>query len=120
LPEFVNKLPLQYSSPAGENGSSLSGGQRQRISIARAFVKNAPIICMDEPTSALDDKSEALIRESINLLIKNKTVLLVTHRPSLLSAMDTIYVLEGGKLRNVTEYGGYERYMHYLQAHEQI
>lgn len=120
LPEFVNKLPLGYNSPAGENGSSLSGGQRQRIAIARAVLKNAPIICMDEPTSALDDKSEELIRQSIHQLVKNKTVILVTHRPSLLSAMDTIYVLEGGKLRNVTEYGGYERYMHYLEQHEQI
>lgn len=120
LPEFVNKLPLGYNSPAGENGSSLSGGQRQRIAIARAVLKNAPIICMDEPTSALDDKSEELIRQSITQLIQNKTVILVTHRPSLLSAMDTIYVLEAGKLRNVTEYGGYERYMAYLAEREEI
>lgn len=120
LPEFVDKLPLRYNSPAGENGSSLSGGQKQRIAIARAFLKNSPIICMDEPTSALDHKSESLIRDSLNLLIQNKTVLLVTHRPSLLVAMDTIYVLENYKLRNVNDYGGYEKYTHYLQAHEQI
>ncbi len=120
LPEFVGHLPLGYDSPAGENGSSLSGGQRQRISIARALIKNAPIICMDEPTSALDDRSETLIKESINTLIKGKTVLLVTHRRSLLTLMDKVYVLENGQLRDVQQYGGYELYEHYLQAHEKI
>jgi ATP-binding cassette, subfamily B, bacterial len=118
--EFLGNLPMGIDSPAGENGSSLSGGQRQRISIARALVKNAPIICMDEPTSALDNKSETYITDSIGSLVKGKTVVLVTHRKSLLVLMDKIFVLEGGKLRNVDEYGGYETYMHYLQAHEQI
>lgn len=120
LPEFVDKLPLGYGTPTGENGSSLSGGQRQRISIARALIKNAPIICMDEPTSALDDRSEELVRQSISHLIQGKTVLMVTHRPSLLALMDTVYVIENGVLRNVNEYGGYERYAHYLTAHEQL
>jgi ABC-type bacteriocin/lantibiotic exporter with double-glycine peptidase domain len=71
--EFADKLPMGMNSIAGEGGSSLSGGQRQRISIARALLKNAPIICMDEPTSALDDKSERLIHDSIGSLIQNKT-----------------------------------------------
>lgn len=118
--EFIPKLPMGIDSPAGEGGSSLSGGQKQRISIARALIKNAPIICMDEPTSALDNKSEQFITESIGTLIKDKTVILVTHRKSLLVLMDKIYVLEGGVLRDVEFYGGYEQYMHYLQAHEQI
>jgi ABC-type multidrug transport system fused ATPase/permease subunit len=118
--EFIPTLPLGVESPAGEGGSSLSGGQRQRISIARALIKNAPIICMDEPTSALDNKSEQFITESIGTLIRDKTVVLVTHRKSLLVLMDKIYVLEGGVLRDVDMYGGYDKYMHYMQAHEQI
>lgn len=118
--EFIPRLPLGIESPAGEGGASLSGGQRQRISIARALIKNAPIICMDEPTSALDNKSESFITQSIGTLIKGKTVVLVTHRKSLLVLMDKIYVLEGGILRDVDYYGGYDKYMHYLQAHEQI
>jgi ABC-type multidrug transport system fused ATPase/permease subunit len=113
--EFVQKLPMGMESIAGEGGSSLSGGQRQRISIARALLKNAPIICMDEPTSALDDKSEHLILESIGSLIQDKTVLLVTHRLPLLGLMDKIYVLHDGKLVDVQEYGGIEKYAHKLQ-----
>lgn len=118
--EFIPRLPLGIESPAGEGGASLSGGQRQRISIARALIKNAPIICMDEPTSALDSKSEKYITDSIGTLIKGKTVVLVTHRKSLLVLMDKIYVLEGGILRDVDFYGGYEQYIHYLESHEQV
>ncbi len=114
--EFVTKLPMGMNSIAGEGGSSLSGGQRQRISIARALLKNAPIICMDEPTSALDDKSEKLIHDSIGSLIQNKTVLLVTHRVPLLSLMDKIYVLDNGKLVNVDQYGGIDKYVFNLQV----
>lgn len=118
--EFVDKLPLGMDSIAGEGGSSLSGGQRQRISIARALLKNAPIICMDEPTSALDDKSERLIHDSIGSLIKDKTVLLVTHRLPLLSLMDKIYVLQDGQLVNVEGYGGIEKYAYQLQITGQL
>lgn len=113
--EFVDKLPMGMNSIAGEGGSSLSGGQRQRISIARALLKNAPIICMDEPTSALDDKSEQLILASIGSLIQNKTVLLVTHRLPLLSLMDKIYVLDEGHLTSVEKFGGIEAYVHQMQ-----
>jgi len=118
--EFVDKLPMGMNSIAGEGGTSLSGGQRQRISIARALLKNTSIICMDEPTSALDDKSERLIHDSIGALIKNKTVLLVTHRLPLLSLMDTIYVLDNGHLVNVNEYGGIDQYVHKLQLEGQL
>lgn len=120
ITEFVNKLPLKMDSIAGEGGSSLSGGQRQRISIARALLKNAPIICMDEPTSALDDKSEKLVRDSIGNLIKDKTVLLVTHRLPLLTLMDKIYVLNNGKLVDVAIYGGIEKYSYQLQVTGQL
>lgn len=118
--EFIDKLPLKDQSPAGEGGSSLSGGQKQRVSIARALIKNAPIICMDEPTSALDNKSESLITQSIGTLIEGKTVFLVTHRKSLLCLMDKVYILENGQLKDSEQYGGYERYMYYMQAHEKI
>jgi ABC-type bacteriocin/lantibiotic exporter with double-glycine peptidase domain len=118
--EFVNKLPLGMNSIAGEGGSSLSGGQRQRISIARALLKNAPIICMDEPTSALDDKSERLIHDSIGSLIQNKTVLLVTHRLPLLSLMDRVYVLQDGRLLDVEAFGGIEQYAYQLQVAGQL
>lgn len=118
--EFVGRLPLGMDSIAGEGGSSLSGGQRQRISIARALLKNAPIICMDEPTSALDDKSERLVHDSIGSLIKDKTVLLVTHRLPLLSLMDRIYVLHEGHLIDVQEFGGLERYAYQLQVAGQL
>jgi ABC-type multidrug transport system fused ATPase/permease subunit len=118
--EFVNKLPMKYESIVGEGGSSLSGGQRQRISIARALLKNAPIICMDEPTSALDDHSEKLIKDSIDSLIYNKTVLLVTHRLPLLSLMDKVYVLKNGQLIDVNQLGGIEKYTYQLQLNGEL
>jgi ABC-type multidrug transport system fused ATPase/permease subunit len=120
IDEFVSKLPMGMGSIAGEGGSSLSGGQRQRISIARALLKNAPIICMDEPTSALDDRSERFIQSSIGSLIKDKTVLLVTHRLPLLSLMDTVYVLQDGRLIDVNQFGGVEKYAYQLQINGQL
>jgi ABC-type bacteriocin/lantibiotic exporter with double-glycine peptidase domain len=120
IAEFVNKLPMGMESIAGEGGSSLSGGQRQRISIARALLKNAPIICMDEPTSALDDRSEKYIHDSIGSLIQDKTVLLVTHRLPLLSLMDKVFVLQNGRLINVDEFGGVEKYAYQLQINGQL
>jgi ABC-type bacteriocin/lantibiotic exporter with double-glycine peptidase domain len=113
--EFVDKLPMGMASTAGEGGSSLSGGQKQRIAIARALLKNAPIICMDEPTSALDSRSEQFIHDSISSLINEKTVVLVSHRLPLLGLMDKIYVLDHGKLTDVKELGGLDYYMYQLQ-----
>ncbi len=113
--EFIVKLPMGMDSIAGEGGSSLSGGQKQRIAIARALLKNAPIICMDEPTSSLDYRSEQLIHNSISSLIQRKTVLLVSHRLPLLNLMDKIYVLDNGSLTDVDKFGGVENYMYQLQ-----
>jgi ABC-type bacteriocin/lantibiotic exporter with double-glycine peptidase domain len=120
IDEFVSKLPMGMESIAGEGGSSLSGGQRQRISIARALLKNAPIICMDEPTSALDARSEKLIHDSLGSLIHDKTVLLVTHRLPLLGLMDRVYVLQDGRLIDVNEFGGVEKYAYQLQINGQL
>jgi len=117
--EFAIKLPLGINSPAGENGSSLSGGQRQRIAIARSLIKNAPVICLDEPTAALDTKSENYIRDSLLQIVQGKTVVMVTHRKSLLALMDTIYVLDNGTLRNVNELGGLDYYLGMLEGLDQ-
>ncbi len=117
--EFAAKLPLGLASPAGENGGSLSGGQRQRVSIARALVKDAPIICLDEPTAALDAKSENLIRDSLLQMIKGKTVLMVTHRKALLALMDVVYVLNDGTLTDVNRLGGLNVYLARLEGIEE-
>ena len=114
--EFTTKLPMGINSPAGEDGGSLSGGQRQRVAIARALIRQAPILCLDEPTAALDAKSENYIRDSLMQMVRSKTVIMVTHRKSLLALMDTIYVLDGGKLTNVNALGGLDRYLAQLEG----
>lgn len=114
--EFLIKMPLGVNSSVGENGSSLSGGQRQRIAIARSLIKQAPVLCLDEPTAALDAKSENYIRDSLMQIVKDKTVMMVTHRKSLLALMDTVYVLENGQLRNVNELGGLDLYLQRLES----
>ncbi|MEM5063626.1 ATP-binding cassette domain-containing protein, partial [Enterococcus faecalis] len=78
--DFIEKLPDGYHTLVGENGSSLSGGERQRLSIARAFLKNAPILILDEITASLDVENEKRIQESLNRLIQDKTVLIISHR----------------------------------------
>ncbi|SFB00206.1 ATP-binding cassette, subfamily B [Acetitomaculum ruminis DSM 5522] len=94
--EFINKLPKGYDTLIGENGSELSGGERQRISIARAFLKDAPIILMDEATASLDVDNESLIQEAISKLIQDKTVLIIAHRMRTVAGADKIVVLKDG------------------------
>lgn len=96
--DFVEKMPEKWNSMIGENGSELSGGERQRISIARAFLKDAPIILMDEATASLDVDNESLIQESISKLIRNKTVLIIAHRMRTVDGVDKIVVLKDGKV----------------------
>ena len=93
--EFVVKLPDGYSSMIGENGCELSGGERQRISIARAFLKNAPIILLDEATASLDVENETLIQTALSTLIKDKTTLVIAHRMRTVSGADKVVVLSG-------------------------
>lgn len=95
---FIEKLPQGYNSLVGERGIKLSGGQRQRISIARAFLKNAPILILDEATSQLDSITENLIQESLKNLMERKTTLVVAHRLSTLQIMDRILVFDKGKI----------------------
>ena len=100
--EFVEKLPDKWNTNIGENGCTLSGGERQRISIARAFLKDAPIILLDEATASLDVENETAIQEALSRLIKNKTVLIIAHRMRTVEAADKIVVLSEGR---VTEQG---------------
>ena len=94
--EFVEKLPDKWNSNIGENGCELSGGERQRISIARAFLKDAPIILLDEATASLDVENETAIQTSLSRLIKDKTVLIIAHRMRTVSGADKIVVLKDG------------------------
>jgi ATP-binding cassette subfamily B protein/subfamily B ATP-binding cassette protein MsbA len=95
---FISRLPAGYDSPVGERGGHLSVGQRQRIGIARAFLKDAPILLLDEPTSALDPTTEAAIMETIKDLMHGRTTLIVTHRLATIHGVDRIVVLENGRI----------------------
>jgi ATP-binding cassette subfamily B protein len=96
--EFVQKLPQGYNTMIGENGSKLSGGERQRISIARALLKNAPIILLDEATASLDVESESQVQEALSNLLAGKTVLVIAHRMRTVMNADKIVVLDEGRL----------------------
>jgi ATP-binding cassette subfamily B protein len=96
--DFIEQLPNGYSSPVGERGGYLSVGQRQRIGIARAFLKNAPILLLDEPTSALDPATEAAIMETIKELMQGRTTLIATHRLATIHGVDQIVVLDRGRI----------------------
>lgn len=96
--EFINRLPDGYDSFIGENGAILSGGERQRLSIARAFLKDAPIIILDEIAASLDVDNEKKIQDSLNKLIKNKTVLIISHRLKSVENADKIVVIGEGKV----------------------
>src|SRR2546430_2601299 len=96
--EFISQLPKGYESEVGERGGNLSVGQRQRIGIARAFLKNAPILLLDEPTSALDPTTESAIMETIKDLMRGRTTIIITHRIATIHNVDQIVVLEGGRV----------------------
>lgn len=96
--EFVTKLPLGYATPIGENGAKLSGGERQRISIARALLKNTPIVLLDEATASLDVENETKVQGALSRLLAGKTVLVIAHRMRTIEAADKIIVLDDGKV----------------------
>jgi ATP-binding cassette subfamily B protein len=101
--EFITNLPNGYDTLVGERGMKLSGGERQRISLARAFLKDAPILILDEPTSSLDVHTEAAILDTIQELMKGRTTLMIAHRPSTLRDCNMILVLEDGRVSRMTD-----------------
>ena len=96
--EIVSRLPEGYGTVVGERGATLSGGERQRVTIARALVKDAPILVLDEPTSALDAATEHLVFEALERLMDGRTTLVIAHRLSTIRRADRIIVLDGGKI----------------------
>ena len=106
--EFIERLPQGYDTVIGENGKTLSGGERQRLSIARAFLKDAPIILLDESTASIDPENETKIQEAIGKLIENKTVLIIAHRLRSIAECDKIVVLKNG---SIEEQGKHEELM---------
>jgi len=95
---FIEQLPQGYQTEIGERGVRLSGGQKQRLAIARAFLKDAPILILDEPTSALDAESEELVKEALNRLLEGRTALIIAHRLSTIEHADIVIVLDGGEI----------------------
>ena len=120
--EFICRLPQGYNTPIGENGAKLSGGERQRISIARALLKNAPIVLLDEATASLDVENETKVQGALSRLLAGKTVLVIAHRMRTVAGADHIVVLENGRVAEqgtpaeLMERGGLYRRMVELQS----
>jgi ABC-type multidrug transport system fused ATPase/permease subunit len=121
--EFIQELPQGYNSVVGERGVRLSGGQKQRLSIARAVLKNPPILILDEATSSLDAESERLVQEALERLMENRTVLVVAHRLSTVRKADRILVLDDGKIveegnhEMLLAQGGHYKKLYQIQVH---
>jgi ATP-binding cassette subfamily B protein len=122
--EFIEKLPGKYDTMLGERGARLSVGQRQRITIARALLKDPPILILDEATSALDAESETLVQDALEVLMKNRTSIVIAHRLATVRRADRILVMEHGKIveegthRGLLEQNGIYRRLHALQMQE--
>ena len=119
--EFIRKLPQGYQTVIGENGATLSGGERQRISIARALLKDAPVVLLDEATASLDVENESAVQAALSRLLQGKTVLVIAHRMRTVAGADHIVVLEDGRVAQqgtpaeLMEQGGLYRRMVELQ-----
>lgn len=123
--EFIERLPEGLNTRIGQGGNTLSGGQRQRLAIARAVLKNAPILVLDEATSALDTESERLIQDALTRLMRDRTTLVIAHRLSTIEHADQIAVMEQGRIielgthRELLDKGGQYAALHRMQFHEQ-
>jgi subfamily B ATP-binding cassette protein MsbA len=115
--DFIMELPAGYDTVIGERGVRLSGGERQRIAIARALLKNAPILILDEATSALDSESEALVQSALQNLMTGRTVFVIAHRLSTVRRADRIVVLESG---TITDIGAHEELMQKLGTYRRL
>ncbi|HEX6556615.1 MAG TPA: thiol reductant ABC exporter subunit CydD [Ktedonobacteraceae bacterium] len=115
--EFINQLPRGYETEIGERGARLSAGQAQRVAIARAFLKDAPLLILDEPTSSLDPKSEMLIRQALERLMHNRTVLVIAHRYNTIASAEQIAIMEYGK---IVEIGKPERFLQQDGSYTQL
>jgi subfamily B ATP-binding cassette protein MsbA len=123
--EFISRLPQGLQTPIGQSGNMLSGGQRQRIAIARAILKNAPILVLDEATSALDTESERLIQQALQRLMKDRTTVVIAHRLSTIEHADQIAVMDQGRIvergthAELLALGGHYAALHRMQFHDQ-
>lgn len=115
--EFISKMPNGYQTVIEENGSSLSGGERQRISIARALLKDVPIVFLDEATASLDAENESKVQRAISRLVKNKTVLVIAHRMRTIAGADHIVVLADGR---VNEEGTHEELLKHGRLYHKL
>lgn len=123
--EFIDRLPDGYQTMIGENGSTLSGGERQRLSIARALLKDAPVILLDEATASLDPENEGEIQKAIAKLVEGKTVIMIAHRLRTVVNADQILVLDDGRVvesgthKELLEQGGLYRKLYLIQQESQ-
>src|SRR5207253_3078473 len=104
--DFIARLPRGYDTVVGERGATLSGGERQRLAVARALLKNAPVLILDEPTSALDAQTEALLLDALVRLMRGRTTIVIAHRLSTIRQADRIVVLQDGR---IAEEGSHDR-----------
>jgi ATP-binding cassette subfamily B protein len=110
--DFISRLPAGYATPVGERGMRLSGGERQRISLARAFLKDAPLLLLDEPTSSVDVKTESSIVEAMERLTQGRTTFIITHRPSALQHCDLVLSMEEGRVLSLDSGPEVEIHLH--------
>jgi subfamily B ATP-binding cassette protein MsbA len=115
--DFISALPAGYDTVIGERGVRLSGGERQRLAIARALLKNAPVLILDEATSALDSESEALVQSALHNLMSGRTVLVIAHRLSTVRRADRIVVIDNGR---ISEIGAHQELMNRLGTYRRL